>query len=422
MKLTCIITIFSLLVPTSGKSQLTSNYSLDSLIAAQYLQKADSLATIAQYESANDHYQKAGKLYKVLNAWKEYYKCLNDISWNYMSIAHYEKAISISNTIITESEEKLGIINFSAGSAYNLLGLIYMDKGSYDLALNFFNKALIIARKLYKKASPAIAITYHNIGIVYYQKNDYFRALEYYRKALNMKRSVMDPYHTDIADSYVTIANVYKYLEKLNESLSLHKKALSIYSKKFGTNHPSIATCYTNIGGIHYRMRDFDKAREYCTKAIEIKCNYMGNNHPDIGELYVNLGNIYNAEHLYVEAYSSFKKSIRFFVETFGNFHPLLGKVYNEIAVNYVDMFHGHNNETKLDSALDCYQKAIMSLVQGFESNDIYTNPLIRSKYASIDYGPGTIALINSKIEFLDVLAGKAEAFELLWEYKHSKR
>lgn len=68
----------------------------------------------------------------------------------------------------------------SQGKVYNNIGNLYRYT-DYDLSLEFFNKTLIIAKKL--SDQQLMAGVYNNMGSVYYHKNSFYQALNYYEKS-----------------------------------------------------------------------------------------------------------------------------------------------------------------------------------------------------------------------------------------------
>ena len=60
---------------------------------------------------------------------------------------------------------------------------MYDNKGDYDTALEYYNKALDIYLQVLGENHPDTATSYNNIGAVYDDKGDYDTALENYNKA-----------------------------------------------------------------------------------------------------------------------------------------------------------------------------------------------------------------------------------------------
>jgi tetratricopeptide (TPR) repeat protein len=75
------------------------------------------------------------------------------------------------------------------GKVYNNIGNLYRYN-DYDLSLDYFQKALVIAKKF--SNNPLIAAIYLNIGTVYYHKKLYYQALNYYNISNTMFIALKD--------------------------------------------------------------------------------------------------------------------------------------------------------------------------------------------------------------------------------------
>lgn len=99
-----------------------------------------------------------------------------------IKLKKYEEALHILLALEkqkTESntEGELDII-------YEALGSVYRRKKNLPLALDYFQKELVIRQKYYDKHSEELNYTYHNFGEVYQEMGYYSKAAEYYQKAL----------------------------------------------------------------------------------------------------------------------------------------------------------------------------------------------------------------------------------------------
>ncbi len=140
------------------------------------------------------------KLAKDINP--DNYKIILNLSRAYYHLVKYEKAKSHLEKLNIKTDEQI----------YNLLGLIYMQKDSFQkaeenfkIAMNLNNSNYYVLNNLsylyikngdYKSAKkylikavnlePEVAFIYNNLGIVYENLNEYDLALEYYKKALEI--------------------------------------------------------------------------------------------------------------------------------------------------------------------------------------------------------------------------------------------
>ena len=76
------------------------------------------------------------------------------------------------------------------GASYNNLGVVYQHLGQYSEAKEFYEKALIIRKKIFGDEHAAVGASYNNLGIVYRHLGQYHEAKEYHEKALIIKKNI----------------------------------------------------------------------------------------------------------------------------------------------------------------------------------------------------------------------------------------
>lgn len=75
---------------------------------------------------------------------------------------------------------------------------IYIDLGSYDLALKQYFNALDIRNSILASNHPLIAETLQNIGRIYESKKDFSQALEYFQKSRSIFRRAYPANHDKV--------------------------------------------------------------------------------------------------------------------------------------------------------------------------------------------------------------------------------
>lgn len=167
-------------------------------------------------------------------------------------------------------------VNNKIATANNNLGYLAQKQRQFDVAVDYYNKAL----KIYEDAGDFHrAAVYHNLGMVALEQRQFDVAVDYYNKALKI--------YEDVGDFY-RAASVYHQLGMLAEDLvakdqpqfavavEYYNKALKIFEDT-GDLY-SAASDYHQLGNIAYKQRQFDVAIEYYKKALKIK--------EDAGNLY----------------------------------------------------------------------------------------------------------------------------------------
>ena len=135
------------------------------------------------------------------------------------------------------AEEPLQGAMFPA-KTYDELGVMYSEKGEYDLAIAEFNKAL--------KIDPNSAETFNNRGIAYSQKGEYDLAISDFTKVLEIK-PVMAKAHYNRGITYAKKGQYVLAFQDFDRSLELD---------------PIYAPAYINRGGLHaqFACSDWEKA------------------------------------------------------------------------------------------------------------------------------------------------------------------
>ncbi len=140
-----------------------------------------------------------------------------------------------------------------AAERFNAQGIIYSQKGEYNLAIAEFNKALEI--------DPRSAETFNNRGIAFSQKGEYDLAVSDFIRALEIKPLMANTYHN----------RGITYVKKGEYALALYDfdRALEL--------DPNGTPAYINRGGLHAQLAcsDWEKACELgnceqLKKAVEI--------------------------------------------------------------------------------------------------------------------------------------------------------
>jgi two-component system NarL family sensor kinase len=214
------------------------------------------------------------------------------------------------------------------GSILNSFGKIYYKKGDYDLALDYYNRAIDVLKKVagndvkmatvtnnmaivyayrgdnekaieyYFKAVKVyeqykelalLARTYNNIAIVYNQtKTSYDKALKYYNESLRIKRINNDK--PGIAASLLNMGLVYQNQGKYDTAIKCFSESLKLRNEL--GDEPNASDCYTSIGMSKYYLGKYDESLDYYLKALSIYKKYE--DLQGTGQLYGYIGESYS--------------------------------------------------------------------------------------------------------------------------------
>ena len=142
---------------------------------------------------------------------------------------------------------------------YNILGVIYFQKGLNQEAANYFGKSIDLI--------PNDPYAYNNLGNIYKEEKNYKEAIHNYESAINIEPN----YFT----AYENLFSVFQLNNDISKSEKLIKKAierLNTLSKKNAVIWKDwVAMCLHEIAEIHESNKDWAKAKKNYNRAIQIK-------------------------------------------------------------------------------------------------------------------------------------------------------
>lgn len=200
-------------------------------------------------------------------------------------------------------------IKFKKGEAkvYYTLGQLYSVPGSYDMAIETYQKAIEIFNKSDNKLSEADC--YYNIGYIYFYQNIYDDAINNFQIALKIYQSLN--YKRSIAYCYRLIGIMYNYKGNYDQSLEKYLNALRLFEEI--SDSISIAQCYTDIGILNYDIENYDKSIEYLQKSLKIKESLSDKR--GVSNCYLNMGVISNDQGNKDQAIEYFLGALKIFTE-----------------------------------------------------------------------------------------------------------
>jgi len=265
--------------------------------------------------------QKYEKEYKFEEAIKAYEKCLHDssipeedkIGFNILigncyyflsKLNQAEKHFKESLNILKRAENKIAKLPAKSAALGNT-GNIYHNLGKPDEALEYYQQALEINRKLGYEQGAAHNL--NNIGTLYNELGKYDEALKCQEEALEISKKFKD--EQAIANSLTNIGIIYTDSGKPEEALKLFQEALEINNKN--KYQEGIANVFNNIGLAHSNLKETDQAINYYQKALKInkKIGYkegVATNLGNIGLIYITLGKSEEVLKYYQEALEVF--------------------------------------------------------------------------------------------------------------------
>ena len=177
----------------------------------------------------------------------------------YMRAKRYHDAEIICRQVLTENPE------FSLG--YFFMGKISFEKNYSAEAISYFSKFLsMIDQTTTRQAeetrqsfiSECTNVAYQHLGMVSLQQGSYNKALAYYSNALQIK--------PDSADTYYNMGSVYSKQGKFEQAVEQYNKSLEL--------DPNFPEAHYNLGNSLFKQGKLEEAIASYNKAIKLRPNF----------------------------------------------------------------------------------------------------------------------------------------------------
>lgn len=238
-------------------------------IAKAYTYLGDYHGSQGVSDSAFSSYLKAEKMFVHLNdnlnlARTRLKKALlqyneSDFSGSEMSVL---KALSVNK------EKNVNEILYEC---YNLLGLIYNEKGDFETAIEFHNKALKLNDEEIPIGIQSKATSMNNLGLVYQNLNQHKRAVPYFQKGLEQKEDLII-YKPSLYGMLLDNLGYSRYKLKSSEGLpELFYESLKIRDSLHLTS--GIIISQIHLAEYFASNKDTVKALQYSNEALAVARN-----------------------------------------------------------------------------------------------------------------------------------------------------
>lgn len=235
---------------------------------------------------------------------------------------------------------------------YLYAGIIYYNQNKFDSALQFFRVAESLQKKYNNRLQEGERL-YNIVGVLYYERGNYRQAENYFQKAIEVLPPQHEAYKNLYVNYHINLAQIYLKLEDYDKANSIYQKLLPL---NIMTNE-----IYHNIGSLNLSLGAATKALAYFRK--------VGMPYNKAVRLYNSMGNAFFANQQYDSASAYYQKAIRAYHALGKNSDPAgYGSVLKSLGA-YALHFE------KYDSALFYYQQALRQFYPSFSATNREANP-----------------------------------------------
>ncbi|CAF0953761.1 unnamed protein product [Adineta steineri] len=141
-------------------------------------------------------------------------------------------------------------VDEQVSNCLHMIGTISLEQYQLDNALEYFERALEIRRRILPPMHPLLATSYNDLGILYHRQKRYEQALSAYETCLEIRRCSLPEGHWALAMIFNNMANTLYWLDRDKEALEFSVLAVDIGTRSLGENHPMTSTFRDTLEGI----------------------------------------------------------------------------------------------------------------------------------------------------------------------------
>lgn len=267
-----------------------------------------------------------------------------------INMQNTSEAIKTYEEIAKIYKEEEGISELKYALLYNDIGTCYYKTGDYDLAGQYFEKALKIKSKKLGFDSPELLAEYNNVAVIFRIQSKFTEALEY-AKISETIQLAQDKIDTNrLANLYNTIGVTYKDLLDLDQAEKYLLKSYKLYTAYYGEENAHNLTTLLNLVDYYYGISQYKKGLFYNKKATKIATDNYGDSSYQYAKAISYEVFYYNAVKEYEKSVEMQKKIEKIYLKYLGNKHTYYLFSLQNLAYSY----YRHKDLLKADS---CYSK-----------------------------------------------------------------
>ena len=184
------------------------------------------------------------------------------------------------NSLKTIQKNHDGYTTFIESGMLEVIGRAHEDRGSYRMAIAFFEEKLQCLNNESKAEDrKQIAETLNSLGLLSCRAGLYLEAMEYYDQAQGIQNELGCD-DMQVAMAKVLCASVQYFLGHFQKALKLLETGLQSMRAKAGMEQETVAATLFHIGVVHVALGNFSVGMSNLREAIKIQTKLLGSEHP----------------------------------------------------------------------------------------------------------------------------------------------
>jgi len=242
---------------------------------------------------------------------------------------YYKERNSLANI---QSRQNDGYTTFIEGGMLEVIGRAHEDRGSYRMAIAFFEEKLQFLNDGENSDDlEDVAETLNSLGMLSCRAGMYLEAIDYYDRALGiqMRLGCSD---VQLAMARVLAGSVQYYLGHFNKALKLFQDALGAL-RQVGLQQETVAATLFHIGIVHAALCNYDYAMSNLHDGLDIQKKILGTGHPATLRTRREIGNLFVASETEIDsAFDEYNDIVEAQKRLHGEKHPYVAETLHSIG------------------------------------------------------------------------------------------
>ncbi len=184
-------------------------------------------------------------------------------------VGHLQRDDARGGWFLAAAKAVLLRLGSTPGARMRLLvneAILATDRGRYEPALSLLEEALSLA----DVDEDNLATLLMDIGSVHYEYGHYEIARDYYQRALDLQLAQLGPAHPAIATALENRGNAQQALGDFDAALDDHRRALTVLERNGVRAGLALAMQLNNVGVVLSGMQRFDEAAEHYERGLSM--------------------------------------------------------------------------------------------------------------------------------------------------------
>ncbi|MES2730675.1 MAG: CHAT domain-containing protein [Bacteroidota bacterium] len=320
-------------------------------VAEAFKLKGDGFFFLRQSDSATYYLTYAKELFLSLHNDRQSVACLEGLA----ACSFFQSRFGAMETYLHQAyrlaKQKLAPTDDNFATIFQLYGALYQQTGEYEKGLQNALIALNLELAHPSKDSVALANEYNIIGVLYDEKGEWDKAYEYYRQA-QLIYWKQDKNHVNLIDIYNNIGLYFFEKEAYSTAVGFLRRSWQL-SQKYALP-TKLPPCLNTLASCYVKMQAVDSAQYFL--------RILFRNHLQNAYTFRTQAAVYRQQHAPGAALEAIRKALTMAIAKHGPKHPLVGKIYNDYGEILASI--GQHRE-----ALKEYDQAFLLFTAGAKEN-----------------------------------------------------